>query len=128
MKIHHIALSTAHLEELAAFYKRYFGGVERHRYQNPRTGLRSCTLGFDGGSRLEIISSPGVVQKAPERTVGFTHIAITVGGAPEVDFITRRLEDDGYPIVSQPRLAGNGYYESTILDPDGNWVEINGKP
>lgn len=30
----------------------------------------------------------------------------------------------GYPVVSGPRRTGDGYYESCVLDPGGNRVEI----
>ena len=31
---------------------------------------------------------------------------------------------DGYPVISGPRVTGDGYYESCILDPEGNRIEI----
>jgi len=27
-------------------------------------------------------------------------------------------------VISEPRTTGDGYYESVVLDPDGNRVEI----
>ena len=35
-----------------------------------------------------------------------------------------RLRMDGYPVISGPRVTGDGYYESCILDPEGNRIEI----
>jgi len=37
---------------------------------------------------------------------------------------TERLRKDGFTIVSEPRTTGDGYYESVVLDPDGNQIEI----
>jgi lactoylglutathione lyase len=34
------------------------------------------------------------------------------------------LKDDGYPVLDGPRRTGDGYYESVVLDPDGNRIEI----
>ena len=34
------------------------------------------------------------------------------------------LRADGYRIVSGPRMTGDGYYESVILDDEGNQIEI----
>jgi lactoylglutathione lyase len=31
---------------------------------------------------------------------------------------------DGFQVVGQPRLTGDGYYEAVVLDPEGNVVEI----
>ena len=33
---------------------------------------------------------------------------------------------DQYTIESKPRTTGVGYYESVVLDPEGNYVEISG--
>ena len=41
-----------------------------------------------------------------------------------MDALTDRLRIDGYPVLDGPRTTGDGYYESTALDPDGNRIEI----
>ena len=33
--------------------------------------------------------------------------------------------NDGYAILSNPRTMGDGYYESTVADPEGNCIEIS---
>jgi lactoylglutathione lyase len=55
---------------------------------------------------------------------GLTHYAISVGSIEKVDQLTEQLRSDRYIIVGEPRATGDGYYESVILDPDGNRVEI----
>ena len=35
-----------------------------------------------------------------------------------------QLRKDGFVIESEPRTTGDGYFESAILDPEGNIVEI----
>ena len=42
----------------------------------------------------------------------------------DVDRITEKIKDDGYEVISGPRTTGDGYYESCILDPEGNQIEI----
>ena len=42
----------------------------------------------------------------------------------QVDALTGRLQSDGYRVTGLPRWTGDGFYESVILDPDGNRVEI----
>jgi lactoylglutathione lyase len=56
----------------------------------------------------------------PRETIGLTHLALSVGSKSVVDELTRRLQADGYTVVGQPRTTGDGYYESVVLDPDGN--------
>lgn len=36
----------------------------------------------------------------------------------KVDELTQQLEADGYVIAGFPRLTGDGYYESVVLDPE----------
>ena len=46
MKIDHIALYVNELEEVKAFFVRFFGAVSNEMYHNPRTGLRTYILSF----------------------------------------------------------------------------------
>lgn len=125
MKLDHIAMYVNDLEAAKAFFTRYFGATSNEMYHNPRTGLKSYFLSFDNGARLEIMSRPEVVDesKKPFRT-GYIHIAFSVGGKQQVDSITKRLQDDGYAVISGPRTTGDGYYESCIVGPEGNLIEI----
>jgi lactoylglutathione lyase len=127
MHIEHIALWTDDLDRLVDYYVRYFGATPGDRYRNESKGFESCFLTFDGGARLEIMKtmshSPIKLSPGAER-MGLTHLAISVGSEQGVNELTRRLEQDGYPILDGPRRTGDGYYESVTLDPDGNRVEV----
>jgi lactoylglutathione lyase len=57
--------------------------------------------------------------------MGLAHFAISVGGRDMVNALTERLRKDNYTIYSEPRVTGDGYYESVVLDPEGNYVEIS---
>ena len=59
-----------------------------------------------------------------EEFIGISHIAFKVNSEKEVDELTNILSDNRYTIMGNPRKTGDGYYESVILDPDGNRVEI----
>jgi len=41
-----------------------------------------------------------------------------------MEALTARLRRDGYRVLDGPRWTGDGYYESRVLDPDGNPFEI----
>ena len=56
--------------------------------------------------------------------LGFTHVSFSVGSKEKVDHLTQQMSDDGITIVGQPRTTGDGYYESVVLDPEGNRIEI----
>jgi lactoylglutathione lyase len=127
MRIEHVGLWTNRLEALREFYVRYFGARPGAPYRNPRRGFESCFLSFDSGARLELMRMPEVVDpsRTPDRAVaGYQHVALTVGSEAEVDALTARLRDEGHRVLGGPRRTGDGCYESVVLDPDQNRVEI----
>ena len=56
---------------------------------------------------------------------GLIHFAFSVGSKEAVDALTQKIVNEGYECFSAPRTTGDGYYESVILDPDDNMVEIS---
>jgi lactoylglutathione lyase len=127
MRIEHVAMWTIDLERCKRFYTLYFGAVAGAEYVNPAKGFRSCFLSIGEGARIELMTttrlSPLLIAPGAQR-MGLTHIAIAVGSVQRVDELTRGLSHDGFAVVDGPRRTGDGYYESVVLDPDGNRVEI----
>lgn len=39
-----------------------------------------------------------------------------------VNVLTEQLRADGYTILSEPRITGDGYYESAVADSEGNYM------
>jgi lactoylglutathione lyase len=127
MRIEHIAIWTADLDRCIKFYVSYFGAAAGPRYVNPAKGFESCFLHFADGARLEAMTTTtlSLVGSPPgAQRLGLTHLAISVGSERVVDELTARLRVDGYSVVDGPRRTGDGYYESVIIDPDGNRIEI----
>lgn len=123
MRIEHIALWTNKLEELKNFYITYFGGTANEMYYNPKTGFRSYFITFDSGARLEIMMKAGLI-KSEYADKGLAHFALSLGNKEKVDALTKELQDKGVTVVSNPRMTGDGYYESVVADPDGNYIEL----
>ena len=125
MRIEHAALYVNDLEAAREFFVRFFGAAADEGYHNPRTGFRSHFLTFDDGTRLELMTRPDMTdaEKDLART-GWAHLAFSVGSEAEVDRLTAELAAAGYEVVSGPRTTGDGYYESCVLGPEGNQVEI----
>ena len=124
MKIHHIAIWTFRLEELKEFYVRFLGGKSNEKYVNPKKGFESYFISFDEGPSLELMSRPDVQNTVVEENrVGLTHLAFTFPGQEEVLRFTEEMRSEGYTIAGEPRTSGDGYFESVILDPDGNRIE-----
>jgi lactoylglutathione lyase len=127
MRIEHISIWTEDLERLKDFYIRYFGATSGDKYVNSSKKFESYFLSFQSGCRLEIMRKPGITavdRSEMNEFLGLTHFAIAVANKDEVNSLTERLRTDGYTIAGEPRTTGDGYYESVVLDPDGNRIEI----
>lgn len=124
MHIEHIAIWTQDLERLKAFYETHFGAAANDKYINPAKGFASYFLTFEGRARLELMTKTGLGDAAAPPAIGYAHFALSTGSVAAVNALTDRLHATGVPVVDGPRWTGDGYYESVILDPDGNRVEI----
>lgn len=125
IKFSHIAIYVLDLEEMKNFFIRFFSAQSNAMYHNPRTGLRSYFLTFPDGFQIEIMNRPEVsVDGNNQYRAGYIHIAFSVGGRKAVDEITRELNENGFPVLSGPRVTGDGFYESSVAGPEGNIIEI----
>jgi lactoylglutathione lyase len=125
MRIEHVAIYVNDLEATKDFFVNFFGASSNTKYHNPKTGLETYFLSFEDKTRLEIMTRPDMItsEKSLYKT-GYTHLAFSVGSKEKVDALTSKLEQAGYEKISGPRTTGDGYYESCILGPEGNQIEL----
>ena len=124
MKIEHVAIWVNDLEKMREFYETYFHCKSHSKYHNKVKMVESYFLTFESGARLEIMRKKGIDQHGSSDQLGWAHIAISLGSKEKVDEMTERLKNNGYPVISGPRVTGDGYYESVIEDPEGNLIEL----
>ena len=127
MKIEHVAIWAQDIETLRSFYEKYFYAKASSKYINEKKGFQSYFLTFTSGARLELMQRPDVMNKkgkSNQEYTGYVHLAISLGSEEAVDELTQQLIDDGYKRISGPRRTGDGYYESVVLDPEDNLIEI----
>jgi lactoylglutathione lyase len=125
--IEHVAIWTKDLERLKAFYEMYFQATHGKKYINPNREFESYFLTFASGARLELMRMPTIptsLNNIDAQFTGYIHLAFSVGSKARVDTLTVQLQDNGYRVMDGPRWTGDGYYESCVLDPDGNRIEI----
>ena len=127
MKIEHVAFWVKDIDNVCEFYRKYFGGVVQPLYHNPAKQFTSRFITFEDGARLEVMHRPNinsVNRTIGEQYIGIAHISFSVGSKETVDRLTKEMSEDGVIVVGEPRTTGDGYYESVILDPEGNRIEI----
>jgi lactoylglutathione lyase len=131
MKLEHVALYVDDLEAMREFYCDHLGAQANAKYRNATTGFESYFLSFESGAQVEIMSHPETVVNDPVggagrhlKSLGYIHLAFSLGSRDAVDRKTNDLAQAGVVILSQPRQTGDGYYESVILDPEGNQIEL----
>ena len=125
MKVEHIAMYVTDLEAVKEFFVKYFDAKANNGYHNLKTDFRSYFLSFDEGARLELMNKPQMIDSVKDiNRTGYVHIAFSLGSVEKVDQLTTKLQSDGYEVISAPRTTGDGYYESCIIDLEGNQIEL----
>ena len=127
MKIDHLAIWVTDLEIVREFYETYFHATSGLKYVNEKNKFESYFLSFKGGARLELMSKiPMPIDRQQNKPYkpGLAHFAISVGSRENVLKKTEELRSMGYQVAGEPRQTGDGYFESIVLDPEGNMIEI----
>jgi len=127
VKIEHIAIWCKDLDGLRKFYETYFDAVSNKKYENEANGFESYFLRFKSGARLELMCLQSIPQSKNDpykQFTGLIHLAISVRTENKVDELTNELRKAGHEIIDGPRRTGDGYYESVVLDPENNRIEI----
>ncbi len=127
MYIEHLAIWCRDLEMMKDFYVKYFNGIPNNKYHNPVKQFSSYFVSFEKGPRIELMQMPGIpgnLNDVMAQFMGLIHFAVSVGSEEKVNELTQQLRADGFTVAGEPRRTGDGYYESVILDPEGNRIEI----
>jgi lactoylglutathione lyase len=116
-QLDHAAVWVSDLERARAFYERWFKATAGAKYSSSKRDFTSYFLSLGSGARLELMASHGEVAR-------LAHLAVSVGSRNAVDRLVKAMEAAGVHIVGGPRLTGDGYYEASVIDTEGNLIEI----
>ncbi|MBN1598844.1 MAG: VOC family protein [Bacteroidales bacterium] len=120
-RIIHVAIYVNDLEMMKDFYTENFSAKAVSKYENESKKFSSYFLSFSSGPKLELMHNPDVKK---DNSIYSGHFAISVGSKKKVDILSEKLKAKNVTVRSEPRITGDGCYESTILDPEFNIVEI----
>ncbi|MFT4665056.1 MAG: lactoylglutathione lyase [Patescibacteria group bacterium] len=112
---------------MKSFYEKHFKAKAGEKYHNPNKNFTSYFLSFDKGCRLGLMNKVEIPENKNNDTTGYVgiiHFAISVGSTEKVDELTEELKRNNIKVVDEPRYTGDGYYESVVLDPENNRIEI----
>lgn len=126
MRIEHLAIWVTDLELMRRFYETSFGATSGEKYHNPKTNFSSYFLSFETGCRLQLMQKPEItaIENRAVEQLGISHFAVSVGSSERVNELTQKLRTYGFTIAGNPGNTGDGYYESVVLDPEKNSIEI----
>ncbi|EUJ53487.1 VOC family protein [Listeria fleischmannii] len=124
MRIEHIAIWVKDLEKMRQFYEDYFDASASEKYINEKKGFASYFLTMNSECRIELMTRTDIFSRIQGEQFGYAHIAISLGSKEKVDQFTEIFRNDHFEIIGEPRITGDGYYESVILDPEGNRIEL----
>ena len=124
MKLAHTALWTRDLDAAAAFWVRYFNASigDPYHSKNRVNFVSRFVVLPESSSKIELMTGPWVEDGAAE-SVGWHHIAVSLGSEEAVTVLAERCRADGC-LKSGPRWTGDGFWEAVITMPDGTPVEI----
>jgi lactoylglutathione lyase len=125
LRIEHVGLWVADLASMRDFYVQSLGGEAGPIYANSATGFRSCFITFDSGGRLELMTrAASAALGRDDAALGWAHLALALPDEEAVVATTARLQHSGCVLASAPRRTGDGQFESVVLDPEGNRIEL----
>lgn len=122
MKLHHIAFWTNDIERLVAFYQLHFDGKILFSHQD---GNFRCTfISICSSIRLEFMTKKDLRNAMPEDKVGFSHLSLQLNTKDEVNDLTDYFIAQGITLEKNKIQYDDGFYESSVFDPDGNIIEL----
>jgi catechol 2,3-dioxygenase-like lactoylglutathione lyase family enzyme len=122
MKLHHISFWTRDIDTLVEFYEKHFDGKVLFRHQ---AGDFKCVfIEICSSITIELMTHSNLSINGIHESVGFAHFSIEVGSQEEVNRLTDYFIANRVPLQKAKELYDDGFYESAVLDPDGNIIEI----
>jgi predicted enzyme related to lactoylglutathione lyase len=120
----YLNIFAADIAKLAGFYADLFGLEELVASRSPIfRGLRTkkANIGFNAHDAYELLN----LQKSTDGSGIKTFMTFDVDSVEEVDRLTPIAVEKGATLLKAPFTTYYGWYQSVLLDPEGNAFRIN---
>ena len=118
LRIHHLGVAVADLDEAVGAYERLFGGTVEHRATVTDQGVEAASVRV-GESRVELLASLGdetpVGKFLAKRGPGMHHVAYEVSDLPKA---LRDLADRGAELIDDAPRDGLFGLQVAFVHPD----------
>ena len=118
LRIHHLGVAVADLDEAVDVYERLFGGTVEHRATVTDQGVEAASVRV-GESRVELLASLGdetpVGKFLAKRGPGMHHVAYEVSDLPKA---LRDLADRGAELIDDAPRDGLFGLQVAFVHPD----------
>ena len=122
MRVHHVAFWTRQIVVLEDFYTRHLGG--KVLFRHTIADFRCTLMSLDDSVKIELMTRTNLGAADITERVGYSHLSLEVDSKARVDELTEIFRTAGIPIEKDKEQYDDGFYESSIRDPDGNIIEI----
>ncbi|MDR1541025.1 MAG: VOC family protein [Clostridiales bacterium] len=120
--IGHIAVTTKDMDASMDFYTKAMGFKKAFEINNPKTGEPWIIyLHVGKGQFLELFYNGTIENPWNGKLTGLNHICIQVD---DIFSSTKRIEEAGYAMDSQPTQGTDLNWQSWVKDPDGVRIEL----
>jgi methylmalonyl-CoA/ethylmalonyl-CoA epimerase len=118
LRIHHVGMAVADLDEAVATYERLFGGSVEHRGTLEDQGVEAVSVRL-GEGRVELMASLGeetpVGKFIAKRGPGMHHVAYEVADLPAA---LHELADRGAELIDEAPRSGLFGLQVAFVHPD----------
>lgn len=123
MKLINVGLFVKDLEGARTFFEEYFQAQVVNQYFED-DGYQSYIMQSEGMPKIELMTKPEIVDQPKDRNrTGYAHLCIDVETKENFDRILKKVEEDGYEILSGPEpMAGGREFRAKLFE--DNVMEI----
>ena len=126
VKLNHIDIWAEDIESSRKFYTRFFAGKAKRKSKVNLDQSDSYSIKFGNGPALELKPKNKIADLPQGASIVHptNNLSFKFENKSQVDDLTQWILDEGYKLESNPTYLENGFYSSTVYDPDQNRVQI----